>query len=136
MKVLPDHYKGLQATSKGNAPLVDSDCRRVKVQTEFHTEGGLESPPPRNLEIEYSYYISYLHVTKLSRCHQNVWKSVPDCIRRNLRGCKFNLFLGGEVGKGGHAPDPCSRYAHVSHTTIVLLPSCFPLHLKTCMKPW
>ena len=31
MKVLPDHYKGLQATSKGHAPLVDSSCRHGRV---------------------------------------------------------------------------------------------------------
>ena len=34
----------------------------------FHTEGGggggPEFPPPRNPEIEYGYYISYLHVTE------------------------------------------------------------------------
>ena len=31
MKVLPDHYKGPQATSKGHVPLVDSVCRHGKV---------------------------------------------------------------------------------------------------------
>ena len=34
----------------------------------------------------------------LSMCHQNV--VVPDCVRSNLRGCKFKIFL------GGHAPRP------------------------------
>ena len=112
------------ATSKGHTPLLILIAAMWKCKQNF-IQRGAWNPPPRNLEIEYSYYISYLHVTKLSRCHQNVLKFVPDCARRNLRGCKFNLFL-----EGGHAPDPPSRHAHVSHTTIVLLPSCFPLHLK------
>ena len=80
---------------------VELDDLGVKY-TGFHTEGGGGpwNPPPRNLEIEYAYYIGYLHVTELSMCHQNV--VVPDCVRSrsNLRGCKFKIFL------GGHAPRP------------------------------
>ena len=33
IKVLPDHYKGPQATSKGHTHLVDSSCRHGKVYT-------------------------------------------------------------------------------------------------------
>ena len=58
----------------------------------FTRMGGLESPA-RNLEIEYGYYISYLHVTEhkyvsSKSCLENF---VPDCFRiySNLRGCKF-----------------------------------------------
>ena len=33
--------------------------------TGFHIGGaGISPPPPRNLEIEYGYYISYFHVTE------------------------------------------------------------------------
>ena len=36
MKVPPDHYKGLQVTSKGHAPLVDSGCRHGKFQSRYY----------------------------------------------------------------------------------------------------
>ena len=54
-------------------------------------------------------------------------KFVPDCVRSYLRGSKFKIFLGG----GGCPQTPLvgmHTYACVSvpsHTTIILLPSCF-----------
>ena len=54
-------------------------------------------------------------------------KFVPDCVRSYLRGSKFKVFLGGACPQtpivGTHT------YACVSvlsHTTIILLPSCSP----------
>ena len=39
--------------------------------------GGVEFPP-QNIEIEYGYYISYLHVTERKHVSQNVvWKVCP-----------------------------------------------------------
>ena len=76
----------------------------------FHTEGGEGGeagfPPPRNLEIEYGYYISYLHVTECKYVSSKycVEKFVPDCVRSNLRGCKFKIFLVG--GGEDMPPDP------------------------------
>ena len=50
-------------------------------------------------------------------CHQSVvWNFVLDCIRSNLRGCKFNIFL------GRHAPQtPLVG----THTLCMLLSSCY-----------
>ena len=75
------------------------------------------NPPPEILKLNM-VIIYMLHVLNVSMCHQNF---VPDCIRSDLRECKFKIFLG-----GGHAP---SRHAHVSDTTIILLSSVSP-HLK------
>ena len=117
--------------------------------------GGLEFPPPpaRNLEIEYGFYISYLHVTEhkyvSSKCWEILSQIVSECvqdsqgdqpmadetfllkikiylsIRSNLRGCKFKNFPGGGGG-GGMPPDPLSKHGHISYVTMVMLLSCFP----------
>ena len=58
-------------------------------------------------------------------------KFVPDCIRSNLRGSKFKIFLGGACPQtslvGTHA---YLRVSVLSDTTIILLPSCFSPQLK------
>ena len=61
-------------------------------------------PPPRNLEIEYDYYcgainISYLTSHVIGHKYMCVIKMlfgkfVPDCVRSNLRGSKFEIFSG------------------------------------------
>ena len=56
--------------------------------TEFLTEGGF---PPPNLEMS-------MVIIVLSQVLNN--NLVPDCIRSNLRGSKFKIFL------GAHAPRP------------------------------
>ena len=67
--------------------------------------GGLEFSSPRNLfEVEYGYF-------------------VPDCTRSNLRGSKFNIFL------GEHAPDPTSR-----HTRLGVPFTCY-YHPATILSP-
>ena len=80
---------------------------------------------PRNLEIEYGYYISYLHVTERkyvsSKCSEILSQIASEGIWEVY---KFKIF------RGGMSPDPPSRHAHVLHTTIILLLSCFP-QLKT-----
>ena len=84
-------------------------------KSEFHT-GGLEFSSPRNLfEVEYGYF-------------------APDCTRSNLRGSKFNIFL------GEHAPDPTSRHTRLGvpftcyyHPATILSPP--PPNSKFCMKP-
>ena len=82
-------------------------------RTGFHTEGGLEFPP-RNLELS-------MVIIDLSQVYINN-NLVPDCARSNLKDLNSTFFGRG----GGHAPRPPSRHACVSHTTIILLPSCFP----------
>ena len=72
-------------------------------------------PPPRNLEIEYGYYIS---------CHQNVWKFCP-----RLHQKQSERYINSKFSWGGMPPDPPSRHTCVSHATITLLPSCSPPHL-------
>ena len=68
-------------------------------------------PPPEILKLSMVLKSVYM-LLNISMCHQNVvWKYVPDCVRSNLKGCKFKIFL----GEGGGA---C-----VSHATIILLPS-------------
>ena len=61
----------------------------------------------------------------------------PDCIRSNLRGCNFKIFLGRGVGEGGGGMPPHhrSRHPRVSHSTIILLSSCPPPISKSCVKP-
>ena len=55
--------------------------------------------------------------TSTCMCHQNVvWKFVPDCVRSNLRGCKFKIFLGEGM------PQTPLVGTHVFHT---LLSSCY-----------
>ena len=79
----------------------------------FHTGGAgiFPSQPqfslPRNLEIEYGYYISYLHVTERkyipSKCSEILSQIVSEAIGEVY---KFKIFLGGGGGGGGHAPRP------------------------------
>ena len=98
----------------------------------FHTEGGAGIFPlqsqfslPRNLEIEYGYYISYVHVTEhkyvSSKCSEILSQIASEAIWEVY---KFKIFLGG----GGMPSDPSSRHACISHTTctIILLPFCSP----------
>ena len=94
-----------------------SHCPIFFTKSEFHTGGGgLEFSSPRNLfEVEYGYF-------------------VPDCTRSNLRGSKFNIFL------GEHAPDPTSRHTRLGvpftcyyHPATILSPP--PPNSKFCMKP-
>ena len=54
----------------------------------FHTEGGgLEFPPPPPEILKLSKVIIVLSQV----LHNNL---VPDCVRSNLRGSKFKIFLG------------------------------------------
>ena len=81
--------------------------------------GGPGIPPPatlpRNLEIEYGYILAIM-------CHQNVWKFCPRlCQKQSERYINSRFSFG-----GGMPPDSPSRHACVSHTTIILLPSCSP----------
>ena len=77
-------------------------------------------PSPGNLEIVYGYYISYLHVTGHKYVSSNVvWNFCP---RLHQKQSKFSW--------GAHPHTPLvGTYACISHTTIILLPSCSP-HLK------
>ena len=72
--------------------------------------GALESPPPpshnfslppRNLEIEYGFYISYLHVTEhkyvSSKCLQILSQIVSEAIREDVNS---KIFLWGRGGGG------------------------------------
>ena len=95
---------------------------------------GIPPPPtpqpqislPRNLEIEYGYY---LHVTERKYVSSNVVRKFCPrlCQKQSERyiNSKFP-WGGGGGGGGGMPPDPPSRHACVSHTTIILLPSCPP----------
>ena len=83
--------------------LSPSHCPNFFTKSEFHT-GELEFSSPRNLEVEYGYF-------------------VPDCARSNLRGSKFNIFL------GEHAPDPTSR-----HTRLGVPFTCY-YHPATILSP-
>ena len=73
-----------QASAYGHSQLKHQKLRvHSRVSYRGGGGGGPEiSPPqpqfslPRNLEIEYGYYISYLHVSE-RMCHQNVWKFCP-----------------------------------------------------------
>ena len=79
-------------------------------------------PPPRNLEIDV---LAIYMLLNMSICYQMLFGNfVPDCIRSNLRGSKLKIFLQGIL------PDPSSRHARLLYATIILLPSCFPPHLK------
>ena len=85
--------------------------------------GGLEFPsPPEILKLS-------MVIIVLSQVLNN--NLVPDCVRSNLRGSKFKIFL------GGHAPRPPSRHTHLcvcEHAFTTLLSSynhpVSPLHLK------
>ena len=111
----------------------------IHIQRGFHTEGwgAWNFPPspqpqfslPRNLEIEYGYYISYLHVTEcISMCHQSVWKFCP-----RLHQKQFERYINSKFSWGGGMPPyPPSRHACVLHTTILFPP---PPNSKSCMKP-
>ena len=65
--------------------LYHTNCVACKYWAGFHTERGGGGIPslPRNLEIEYGV---------LSQVLNN--NLVPECIRSNLRGSKFKIFLG------------------------------------------
>ena len=92
----------------------------VHVQGFIQRRGGgpWNSPPPEILKLS-------MVIIVLSQVLNN--NLVPDCIRSNLRGPKFKIFL------GEHASDHPSRHAHLHvymsvllHTTIILLPSRSP----------
>ena len=82
----------------------------------------------------------YHHATLLQRFIQGGLESPPqkswDCVRSNLRGSKFKIFLG-----GGIPLDPFSRHAHLHMCACfhALLSSCyhpvFSPNSKSCMKP-
>ena len=100
----------------------------------FHTDGGgggLEFLPPPQKYLKLSMVIIVLSLV----LNNNL---VPDFVRSNLRGSKFNIFLegGGACPQtplvGTHAYMCVSMLSHaytcvsmLSHTTIILLPSCF-----------
>ena len=90
--------------------------------------GGGPGIPPQNLEIEHGHFCSPINISFLvlhvtghkyvsSKCFFG--KFVPDCVRSNLRGSKFKIFL------GGMPPDPhthmrallSSYYHHVPPPT-------------------
>ena len=85
--------------------------------TGFHTEGeGLGpgiSPLPEILKLSMVIFV-------LSQVLNN--NLVPDCVRSNLRGSKFKIFLGGACPKtplvGMHTYAGMSMFLH---TTIILL---------------
>ena len=61
----------------------------------------------------------------------------PDCVRSNLRGFKFKIFLGGmpQIPLVGTYTYACVNM--LSHATIILLPFCFsPPNSKSCMHYW
>ena len=95
-----------------------------KYATGFHTEGA--QSPPRNLEIEYGFYISYLHVTEhkyvSSKCLEILSKTVSEAIWEDVNS---KIFLGGA----------CPQTPLVGTNTLrMLLWSCYYLvsrpHLK------
>ena len=120
--------------------LTASNSRRyIACTSGFHTEGGdLEFPPPppqpqfslpRILEIEYGYYISYLHVTEpkyvSSKCSEIF---VPDCVRSNLRGIWNQTFPGGA----------CPQTPHYYHPATILYESLcilYPAIIDVCRLP-
>ena len=59
----------------------------------------------------------------ISMCHQNVWKFCP-----RLRQKQSERYINSKFSwrEGGMPPDPPSSHECLSHTTIILLPSCFP----------
>ena len=84
-------------------------------------------PPPRNLELSMVTIV-------LSQVLNN--NLVPDCVSSNLRGSKFNIFV------GGMPPDPPKRHARLrmrtllsSRYTILYHPVPLPPNSKSCMKP-
>ena len=82
----------------------------------------------------YNHVIGHKYAS--SKCYL---ESVPDCIRSNLRGSKVKIFLKGACPQtplvGTHIYMCMSV---LSHTTVILLPSCSPPppNSKSCMKPW
>ena len=87
----------------------------------FHSRvsyvGGLEFlpqpqfPPPRNLELSMVTIV-------LSQVLNN--NLVPDCVSSNLRGSKFNIFV------GGMPPDPTKRHARYYHPATPYFTILFP----------
>ena len=85
--------------------------------------GGGAGIPPRNLEIEYGYYISFYMLLNISMYRQNVvWKILSQiAVRSDLRGCKL-------------MPQTPVVGTHAFHT---VLSSCYhpfsPHNSKSCM---
>ena len=76
-------------------------------------------PPPRNLEIEYGYYISYLHVTE----HKYVSSKCCLEILSQIASEAIWEDVNSKISCGGMPPDPPSKHAHVSFR--MLLSSCY-----------
>ena len=87
--------------------------------------GGEAGIPPSILKLSMVIILAIYMLLNISMCLQMLFGNfVPDCVRSNLRGHKFKIFM------GAMPPDPPSRHTHVSHATIILLPSCSPPHLR------
>ena len=100
----------------------------------FHTEGGgrLEFFPPSHnfpypeiLKLSMVIILAIYMLLNVSMCHQNVRKFCP-----RLHQKQSERYINSKFSWGGMPPDPPSRHACISHTTIILLPSCFPPQLK------
>ena len=83
-------------------------ARKMKtIRVSYRGGGTLEFHPlPKEiLKLSMVIILAIYMLLNISMCHQNVvWNFVPDCVRSNLRGCKFSW--GGGGGGGGHAPRP------------------------------
>ena len=101
-----------------------SKSKRMQI-SKAHTciqRGGLESPRPSHnfpyLE-SWNWVFSYLHVTE----RKYVPSKCSEILHQKQSEMYINSKLSGGGEGGGMPPDPPSRHACVSHTTIILLPS-------------
>ena len=79
--------------------------------------------PPEILKLSMIIISAIYMLLNISMCHQNVvWKFCPRLHKKQSDRMQIQNFPGGEM-----PPDPPSRHARISHATIILLSSCFPL---------
>ena len=96
---------------------------------------GISPPPnfpyPEILKLSMVIILAIYMLLNASMCHQNVRKFCPRLHQKQSKRYIDSNFSWGEM-----PPDPPSRHACVSHTTIILLLSCFPpTNSKSCMYP-
>ena len=100
----------------------------TRVQGFIRGGGELEFPPQEILKLSMGIIVSSQVLNS---------NLAPDCVRSNLRGSKFKIFLGvcPQIPLVGTYTYACVNM--LSHATIILLPFCFsPPNSKSYMHYW
>ena len=93
-----EHSNMIERKCVGQCSILPLDSSTYWLVSGFHT-GGAGIPPPPQKILKLSNVLSQVLNNNL----------VPDCVRSNVRGSKFKIFL----GKRSMPPDPLSRHTRL-----------------------